>query len=373
MQTFLLNDDLFLLAAGAFILSNILFPLFIGLFNALRLVDAPGGRKQHRIPVPSIGGLVIFITVWMLSFVSAPLQQLFLQYKILGICLVLLSLTGVLDDHVSLPALFRLSLQLVCAWMLVDEYGGIYSLHGIFGVYELPLWAGNGLSILIITGVTNAYNLLDGIDGLAGGVALVNFLLLGVVAILLGDVSWLFLLLPAWVALFVFLRFNWGPARVFMGDGGSVVLGFLIAFLSMQLLEHAYQVEQHIPAKSILLLLSAASMLPAVDTLRLFYVRMRSGHSPFSADTNHLHHWLLRYHLSHRQVSTRLLSLHVSLIVISYVLSIVLPLSIVLILQAITVLCYCCFLRAIHLLYRWYRLIRRMEANNTDWLEAGLQ
>lgn len=347
--------------AAALLVCAVLMPLLIKWSVPLRLVDQPNERKLHKKPIPSIGGLVMGLSLLLVYPLSPAMQQLMQQYWPLGWVLLALMITGVLDDRLNLPAKLRLGIQIGVGVLMAYNGIRLQSLHGIFGIYELPISIQYVITVLLIAGITNAFNLIDGIDGLAGSLAMINVAVFAVIAVLLGQLQWLALLLPYLAVLAVFLVYNWRPARLFMGDGGSLVFGFLFASLGIALVESGQQ-QTKVAPEMVLAIISACLMVPAMDTLRVFYRRMRKGRSPFAADKSHLHHWFVKQHLVHSQATLRVIVFHLALIIISFVSIWWLPVTVVIMLQAITVLVYAKLLQLSLQFHRWYKFIKRMEA-----------
>lgn len=338
----------------------LLMPNLIRWSVKLRLVDVPNQRKLHKSPIPAIGGLVMMLSLILTYFFSSAMQSLFHRYWAVGIMLLVLAVTGVLDDRLNLPAMLRLIIQLGGGFLLAFKGVRLYSLHGILGIGVLPEVVQYALTMIIVAGVTNAFNLLDGIDGLAGTIGFINVNVFMLLFVLIQQTQWLVLLMPVAGVLIVFLKYNWRPARLFMGDGGSLVLGFLMATLGILAVEGAYA-QKAIAPQIIFVAVTATMMLPVMDTLRVFYSRIRSGRSPFSADKNHLHHWFVRQHLVHSQATVRVSVFHLSVVIISIVLVQLMSIVWVLILQVIMVVLYSKFLQLNLLFKRWYRFIKRME------------
>ncbi len=343
-------------AAAAFIL----FPLLIKWSPYLKLVDMPDGRKKHKAPVPAIGGLLILLSLFASICFSSALQHLLLTHRAFSFFLVVLCIVGIIDDRMNVSSLLRLLVQLGCALALAHEGIRLTSMHGFLGIYAVPLVLQYAITVIIITGLVNAFNLIDGIDGLAGGMGLINLVALSVIAYFLRLTVWLYFLLPFAAALSVFLKYNWKPAKLFMGDGGSLVLGYITGSLGIFFVEKSYLL-QPLYTPAIMVAITACTMLPVIDTMRLFYARIKRGRSPFSADRNHLHHLLLRHYLSHDQAAKRLLSFQGCLIVLSFVLIPFFSLSVVIISQVLIVLLYTWLVQMSSLFHRWYRFIRRME------------
>ncbi|MEZ0486668.1 glycosyltransferase family 4 protein [Fibrella aquatica] len=348
--------------AIALLLCWMLLPLLIRLSPAIGLVDRPNDRKVHQQAIPAIGGLTIGLAVFCTALIYAPLQILFRQHIPLALALLILLVTGVVDDRLNMRASVRLLIQVGCA-VTVAHYGiRLTSLHGLLGINELPLAVQYGITVLILTGMANAFNLIDGIDGLAGSLAFINMTLFTVLALVLGQRTWLALLLPLMGALLAFLKYNWRPARLFMGDGGSVVLGFLIAVLGIVFVEEAYQSNSSY-APQVVVVVMASCMIPVLDALRVFSSRILKGDSPFLADKNHMHHWLLKHRLAHSQITVRITAIHIFLLIVSVTTSFGASISIVFFAQVLFVALYTGIMQLSYSFLQSYRLVK-MLANS---------
>jgi UDP-GlcNAc:undecaprenyl-phosphate/decaprenyl-phosphate GlcNAc-1-phosphate transferase len=347
--------------ATAAVSAIIFYPLFIKWSPGLGLVDKPNERKLHIKPVPAIGGMVIVLSLMIAVIFSTPLQQLIINHWALSVSIVVLAATGIIDDRLSLSPGLRFGVQIACALLIAHHGIRLYSFHGLFGIQILPVYVQYIFSVLIMVGITNAFNLIDGIDGLAGGISMVNISVLIFISVLTGAIEWTFLLFPLLGALIVFLKYNWRPAKVFLGDGGSLVFGFIFSALGLSLIKSSEIVN---PAYTslIVVLITACCMIPAIDTLRVFYSRIKSGKSPFSADRNHLHHWLIRHRMMHSEATGKLISLHIIMIIISGLAILTLSIPVVILFQVILVLAYTKFLQLNYYFHRWYRFIKKMEA-----------
>lgn len=346
------------------IVAGILFPLMIRFSSILGLVDVPNARKVHKQPIPAIGGLVIVLSVFISCFLSDALLSVIKEHMSFAIVLLLISITGVLDDRLNLNSVLRFIIQITCASVIAYNGIRLQNLYGILGVHELNIYVQYILTIFIIVGITNAFNLIDGIDGLAGSVVLINIVILCVLSFLLKDYSWLPFLLAMVAALIIFLQFNWQPAKVFMGDGGSLTFGILISSLGIYFVQSAGQTaHQHLSL--IIVLVTGFTIIPVIDTLRVFYNRIKSGRSPFSADKNHLHHWLIKHHIIHADACKKIVTLHLTIIVFSAFLANLLPISWIVIIQVVLVMLYTRVLQLISSFYGWVRVIRKMESVNS--------
>lgn len=257
----------------------------------LRFLDAPAQRKVHTTPVPRVGGIAMAVGTLVALILSGEFAQPMPSY--LAGVLVLLAF-GVWDDRVSLSAAPKLVGQ-VLATVLVMSWGDVsISTTTLAERYLLPEWLAWPLTFLFILGTTNAINLADGLDGLAGGTTLLALCALALLA-LTTDTQFVGIVAIVIIgAILGFLRFNTHPARVFMGDGGSQVLGFSAAVLAVVLTQN-----RATPLSSALPLLLLA--IPLIDTLMVMTQRIIAGRSPLQADRNHIHHRLLALGFDHHE------------------------------------------------------------------------
>lgn len=268
-----------------------LIPLLQRFAGRLQVLDHPGTRKVHSRPIPRVGGLAMaagLVVPTLLWLRDDPALAPFLA----GACLLLAM--GVWDDRAELGPWPKLAAQLVGA-LIVVVWGDV-AIHSITLTdrIELPRAVAVPLTVIFIVGVTNAINLSDGLDGLAGGTTLLCCCAVGLLALSNGlpFVPTVAVILAG--SILGFLRYNTYPASVFMGDGGSQLLGFSVATLSVMLTQSSLA-----PVSSALPLLLLG--LPILDTLTVMLQRIREGRSPFSADKNHLHHKLLGLGFDHHE------------------------------------------------------------------------
>lgn len=228
----------------------------------------------------------------------------------------LLLITGVLDDKYDIKAKYKLFIQLVCAFSIALAGTRITSLYGVFGIHDLPLYIQYLLTMLVITGVVNAFNLMDGIDGLAGGLSLVGFMIMAILSFVFSDYTAAIMYTAFIGALVGFLKFNLTTKKIFMGDAGSLLLGFVLVVSGIQLLEQSqHQVKMN--PSLVLFLIVGFFCIPVLDSLRVYLVRIKKGSSPFKADRSHLHHLFLLTGLSHKKISLLINSLVVFLLIVS--------------------------------------------------------
>jgi UDP-GlcNAc:undecaprenyl-phosphate GlcNAc-1-phosphate transferase len=288
-----------------------LIPLFRKAALRLQAVDFPAARKVHLHPMPKCGGLPMAIgaLVPMLFWLQG---NRFLTGVTLGA--VILVIFGLLDDFRDLPYWLKFVGQ-AAAGLLVIFLGGleIRSLGTLLPDDALlPSWIGVPLTLVVVVGVTNAINLSDGLDGLAGGITLLSFLLIGYLAFRIDHTAVALLCCTAMGAVFGFLRFNTYPASLFMGDAGSQLLGFLAVTLSL----HITQVNAPLSPLLPLIILG----FPILDTMTVMAQRISEGRSPFEADKGHFHHRLLGLGLFHTEAVVLIYLVQGFLVTAGYVL-----------------------------------------------------
>ena len=254
-------------------------------------IDMPNGRKVHKVPIPRLGGVGIFLGFAAAMLLTQPIGH---QETGLLIGCTIIVLTGIADDILDLKPRTKLVAQIVAA-VIVAFFGIRVEVitHPFGSVFHLGQWA-IPVTVLWIIGVTNAINLIDGLDGLAAGTAVIAAVTMATVAGLEGRmlVSGFALILAA--AVLGFLPYNFSPAKIFMGDSGSMFLGFTLAALAIQgLTKGATFISIVIPV----IILG----IPIFDTLFAIIRRYRNHRPIFEADKGHLHHRLLQLGLSHRQ------------------------------------------------------------------------
>ena len=262
------------------------------LAGRFQMVDFPNPRKVHTCPVPRIGGFAMALGALVPLILWTKADNFVRAYLAGAGTLVLF---GLADDMKGLGYKAKFTGQVIAALIAVF-FGGvrIESLGTLLpGAMQLPDWFSFPLSLVAIVGVTNAINLSDGLDGLAGGISLLGFCCIGYLAYLAGDNAVIILSLSMAGAIFGFLRFNTHPASLFMGDTGSQLLGFSAIVLAIKI------TQGNTPFSPVLPLVILG--FPVLDTLTVMVERVREGRSPFSPDKNHFHHRLIRLGLSHTE------------------------------------------------------------------------
>ena len=280
-----------------------------------RLFDEPGGRKMHKRIIPTIGGIIIFaatlfsFSLWYkIDFGNIKnmeelvnVNQYVTEFKLIVASSLILFFVGIKDDIIGTAPIKKLVAHVLVGLILV-LIGNIRitGLYGILGVNELPYWGSVFLSLFTYIVVVNSFNLIDGVDGLAGGVGFIAACSFGVWFFMANDYVYASLSVALAGSLAGFLIFNFSPAKIFMGDSGSLTIGLIICILSIKVLEYpAEKIEGEFLFVSKPVYVIATLIYPLTDTLRVFLVRAAKGTSPFTADRNHLHHCLVDCGLSH--------------------------------------------------------------------------
>jgi UDP-N-acetylmuramyl pentapeptide phosphotransferase/UDP-N-acetylglucosamine-1-phosphate transferase len=323
MTTELLNNP-YVFIPGAIILSFLVayrsIPTIVHVALDKKLFDVPNGRSSHTKVTPSLGGIALFSSFFIAYLIFCNGNKMEGVPAILSAMVVIFFL-GMKDDIQVLDAKKKLAGQIIAA-ILVIVIGDIRltSFHGFMTINEIPYFVSFIFTLFIIIVVTNAINLIDGIDGLASGTAIIGLSGFGIWFLLAGFYPEALLSLTMTGALAAFFRFNVysDKNKLFMGDTGSLLLGFLLAIVAIRFNEvnikqdFAYAINAA-PAVSIGILI-----VPLFDTLRVFVTRIMSGRSPFSPDKRHLHHRLLAITGSHRGATYRILGINLLFVLLSF-------------------------------------------------------
>ena len=302
--------------------SLLLMPMIIKLFARRSLIDKVEHRKIHEREVPTMGGAGFVGAFAITILLMGSFEQLSL-HRVELLTISVMFVVGLRDDLIELSAISKLIAQLVPAILLIFLTNLVFpSLYGFMGIYEIPYWLGASISLLTIVGLTNSYNLIDGLDGLAGSLAALAALLFGTWFYVQGETYYSFIAFAFAGSLFGFLYYNWQPAKIFMGDTGALVIGFLLSVLSIRFIDY----NATLPAGSMLKFTSGISMavsisiIPIFDTLRIITVRLIKRKSPFTPDKNHTHHMLLRLGFSHAGATLLLLAFNVLFVGVAFAL-----------------------------------------------------
>lgn len=272
-------------------------------------MDEPGTRSSHIKKIPNLGGIALFYSIGICASIFA--YELFDLYKFLFASLIVLLYIGVMDDIVVMRAYKKLLAQiLVSSLIVLGSDVRIRNLFGVFGVYELNYFLSVVFSIVTFIILINAFNLIDGIDGLAGSYSVLCSAFFGISYFRLGEYNYPLVVFSAIIigAVLAFLYYNLSSSRstkIFMGDTGSMILGFLLAFTAICFIDIFIDKKMAgVPRyflQSAPVIAVAILIFPIVDTLNVIIIRLSQKRSPFDADKNHIHHTLLQLGLSHRR------------------------------------------------------------------------
>jgi UDP-GlcNAc:undecaprenyl-phosphate/decaprenyl-phosphate GlcNAc-1-phosphate transferase len=305
-----MNSELFFSFITSLLICMALIPPLRLLAGRFHIMDQPGERKVHQHPVPRIGGIAFGIGAFVSIVSWGPKDSTTLSALLGG--LIILGF-GVWDDRVNLGYRIKLLGQIMAALAIII-IGGIRfeSIPFLLGT-ELPPWIGIPLTVLFLVAVSNAVNLTDGLDGLAGGLSFLTFCGIAYLAYLANDSTVLLLTIPFLGGLLGFLRYNTYPARIFMGDSGSQLLGFIMGVLAILVTDSTRG--PFSPALALLLL-----GLPFLDTLGVIGQRLAEGRSPFVGDRTHIHHKLLSVGFSHYEAVTVIYAIQAGMLCLAYLL-----------------------------------------------------
>ncbi|MBT1698749.1 undecaprenyl/decaprenyl-phosphate alpha-N-acetylglucosaminyl 1-phosphate transferase [Fulvivirgaceae bacterium PWU4] len=291
-------------------------PFMRSFANRFGLVDKPNHRKLHHTPIPLVGGISVFMTIALvLALCGVSLQGAAENVSVLLAAVVML-VAGAWDDKSGIRPIYRLLIQAACAYIVASAGIRIESLYGILGIGEIPVTMQYVITVVVITGVVNAYNLMDGIDGLLGSLVLITAAVLAAIAWYLHATEVMLLMFAVAGAVTGFLRHNFSGtgSKVFMGDAGALSLGFILVVSAIRLLNLAEGQAIAVQTKT-MLLISSVFFVPVLDSLRVYIARLMRGTSPFKADKTHLHHLFLSFGFSHKIVSV-ILAMAIILIVL---------------------------------------------------------
>ena len=279
----------------------------------LGLVDRPNERSSHTKIVPRVGGLAIFLPYLVFGtgfyITGCDYLQLHSGYWLGLVAIVAL---GTIDDRLDLSSSFKFFVQFaVAAYYVLSTGNYVDNLYGLFGVGALPSWLGISLSIITVVYLINAVNLIDGVDGLAAGISLLALYLFST---LMGGGEHLITFAFIGLGLIVFMGFNYSDKRkIFLGDAGSLSLGFILATFAMEFLHSGNNNIAHLNLNPVVVSVLVLGY-PVVDTIRVFAIRISIGLSPFNADRRHMHHVLLDKGFSHFGTTTFIMTVMAGLV-----------------------------------------------------------
>lgn len=312
-------DHLLIGAVIAFLVTFSAIPIIIRVAEMKHLFDLPDDeRKLHMNPIPSLGGIGIFAGFILAMLIAIPVGSVHLQFITAAVMVVFF--LGIKDDIVVLTPLKKFLGQLVAAAILVFKGGVVIdSMHGFMGIENLPYAFSIAVTFFTIIVVTNSFNLIDGVDGLAGSLGLLSSVAFGTYFFIAQEPVYAVMSFSMTGAILAFLIFNVSPAKIFMGDTGSLLLGIINSVLVIKFINVASSPVATVAIPSAAALGFAVLFVPLFDTLRIFAYRILSRRSPFSPDRNHVHHLLLEKGCSHNMVTFLAVSFNIIIIGLTYI------------------------------------------------------
>ena len=307
----------------AVVLGMVIIPRILVISHKKRLYDIPDARKVHTTPIPRLGGLSFFPVILMSLFLVTGLYLymdnpdlsglsfgMLYEFLFLFVGMTLLYLVGVCDDLVGVGYRYKFLVQILAAALLTLSGNWLGSLGGLLGVYAIPAWVGIPLMLFVVVYITNAINLIDGIDGLASGLCCIALSVLGLVFLYVHQPIYALLAICTFGVLIPFWCYNvFGNAKrghkLFMGDAGSLTLGYVLSFLVIRL-SVSEQASPSGPNPYMVVAFSTV-LVPLFDVVRVVLHRLRERKNPFLPDKNHFHHKLLRTGMRVRMVMVTIL------------------------------------------------------------------
>lgn len=297
----------------------LVIPPVIKIAIAKNLHDDPGHRKVHAESIPNLGGLAIFCSFLFSTslFIDNSIVE---SWNYIVAALIIVFAIGLKDDIIAISPTKKFIAQIL-AGCIIFFFTDIRldNMYGILNILTIPYAYSCLLTIVTIIVITNSFNLIDGIDGLAGLTGMLVTSVLGFLFFQMGQTGISMVSFAISGCCLGFLFFNYSPAKIFMGDTGALVIGFLIAVLSIKFIQlnqvyttNSYQFVRIVSAPALMI---AILIVPLFDTLRIFIIRIMKVNSPFKADSNHIHHRLVKLGLSHGPTSLILFFFNIVVII----------------------------------------------------------
>ena len=308
----------------SYMISSSVFPVIIYLSYAKKLTKKPNNRSSHNKLVPTMGGLAIFIGISIsIALVTIIMGDKAEVSEILSLvtATIILLFVGIKDDLMEISSRKKLFTQIVAALLLILLTGNhITNFYGLLGIHNIPKTVGIAFTVYVYILIINAYNLIDGIDGLAAGLGIVFFGFCGSYFISNSQCIDGFLSFASIGGLVAFSRYNISNTRkVFMGDTGSMVIGLILTYQIVKILSIDPSIKDNYQINNIPVVILALLSYPLFDTLRVFIIRIKNKKSPFSADRKHIHHSLIDLGLSHLQSSSLIIVYTFMIVSLAYI------------------------------------------------------
>lgn len=310
--------DILLTASVSFIITFLAIPVIMQIAEQKKLYDIPDERKVHTRLVASLGGIGIFAGFLFASLLSIQ-GYLNPEFQYFFAAALVIFFVGLKDDIMILSATKKFIGQIIAASILI-HLGGIRldSMYGLLGFEQLPEGFSLALSYLTIIVIINSFNLIDGVDGLASSLGILTMIVFGTYFFAIENQAYALLAFAMAGSLVAFIIFNHHPAKIFMGDSGSLMIGLINSILVLKFINVANSPFVAVQIPAAVAVGFAILIVPLLDTLRVFSIRIAKGRSPFTPDRNHVHHLLLDNGLSHAAVTLVCVAINVSFIMMAW-------------------------------------------------------
>lgn len=288
----------------AFLITLIGIPAIITVARVKKLYDVPDDkRKLHKEPIPSLGGLGMFIGLIFSILLTINFSSEAPEFQYYIAAFLLIFFLGIKDDIIIISPVKKFIGQLITAAILVYKAKlVITNMDGFLGIYQLNTACSYLLTIFSLVVIINAFNLIDGVDGLAGSLGLISSLVFGTFFLINNNIPYAVLGFAFAGTLIAFLIYNFHPAKIFMGDTGSLMVGLVNSILVIKFIETGGHYSSY-PVAASPAIGFGILLVPLMDTLRVFAIRIMNRRSPFKPDRNHVHHLLLNYGFNHKGVT----------------------------------------------------------------------
>ena len=297
-------------------------PSIVNIARLKGLCSIPNGRTSHISATPNLGGIAVFIALVLSTVIFAGAYFKFeLRYIISG--LIIVFFIGIKDDILIIDPYKKLAGQILAvALIAVFAKIRITNLYGLFHIQQLPYVVSIVLTVFVFIVIINGFNLIDGIDGLASGIGILTSSVFGIWFWMIGNIAYTILSFSFVGTLTAFFYFNvFGKKnKIFLGDTGSMITGFVIGVLACRFLQLELVSEGVTKIPSAPTVVCGILIVPLFDSLRVFILRIKQGKSPFKADHQHIHHRLLQLGCTHLQATLILISVNLFFIVLAYLL-----------------------------------------------------
>lgn len=313
-----MTEKLIIMAFLSLVVTTVVYPFVLHYALRHQIVDNPDARKLHRQPIPVMGGVAVYagilagcLAMWFL------IDRASIHWSLMAVTTMLL--LGVWDDMKDLSAILRLFVQfgIVGGYILLTGYY-VHDFYGLFGIHEISPWVGVPLSLIAGVGTINAVNMIDGVDGYSSGYGIMASASFAVLFIAVGPPVWSSLAVIVTSALIPFFFHNvFGvKSKMFIGDGGTMMLGFLITVFELGAMSSRHGLEMEAHGICVIAMVLAVLCIPIFDAMRVMTARMLRGRSPFKPDKTHLHHLFIDMGFSHLGAAISILLMNMTIILV---------------------------------------------------------